>query len=210
MLPFLCMLLVFGGGDKEILLPTPSLDNDMSLERAIHSRRSTRSFSDADLTVEQLSQILWAAQGISDTLHSHALRTAPSAGALYPLELYAVTKDGIYRYIPQDHKLIQVKKGDARSRLSGAALSQGAISNAPLNIVITAIYERTTVKYGERGIRYVHIEVGHAAQNILLEAVSLKLSAVPIGAFYDDKVKAVIGCSDEEVPLYIIPIGVPK
>jgi SagB-type dehydrogenase family enzyme len=210
MLPLLCVLFVIGNGEKEILLPAPSLALNMSLEAAMHERRSIRSFSDTSLTIEQLSQILWAAQGITGTLHGHTLRTAPSAGALYPLELYVILGQGIYHYFPHPHKLVRIKTGDARKKLSDAALSQSAISDAPCSIVITAIYERTTVKYAERGIRYVHIEVGHAAQNILLETVSLGLGAVPIGAFYDERVKSAIGCSDEEVPLYIIPIGVPS
>jgi SagB-type dehydrogenase family enzyme len=209
MFPFLCVLFVMGGGENEILLPPPQIETGLSLARAIEIRRSTRSFSDADISLEQLSCVLWAAQGITDTLNGHALRAAPSAGALYPLECYAVTRQGCYRYIPAAHKIILIKAGDMRSKLSSAALSQSAIMDAPLSIVITAVYDRTTVKYAERGIRYVHIEVGHAAQNVLLQAVSLGLAAVPIGAFYDDKVAHVIGCTDAEVPLYIIPIGVP-
>lgn len=210
MLPFICMFFVLGGGENEVLLPPPPSANSTTLNEAIESRRSVRSFSDADLSLEQLSALLWSAQGITDTLNGHALRAAPSAGALYPLELYTVTKQGCYRYIPSSHKTIRIKAGDVRSKLSSAALSQSAILDAPLSIVITAVYERTMIKYGDRGIRYVHIEVGHAAQNILLQAVSLRLAAVPIGAFYDDKVSSAIGCTDEEVPLYIIPIGVPE
>lgn len=210
MLPFLCMLFMMGGAEKEILLPAPLHEGGTSLEKTIHTRRSARSFSDAGVSLEQLSQILWAAQGITDTLHGRPLRAAPSAGALYPLEVYAFNANAIYHYIPRFHKLVEVKSGDARTELSDAGLSQSAIRDAPLVLVITAVYGRTTVKYAERGIRYVHIEVGHAAQNILLQAVSLGLGAVPIGAFYDSKVRDVIGCSDEEVPLYIIPIGVPE
>jgi SagB-type dehydrogenase family enzyme len=209
MLPFLIVMFAMSGGESDIVLPAPSFDRDMSLEKAIHARRSTRSFSDTQISIDELSQILWAAQGITDTLHGHQLRASPSAGALYPLELYTVIPSGIYHYIPQEHTLIRVKSGDSRGNLCTAALSQSAISNAPLSIVVTAIYERATIKYAERGIRYVHIEVGHAAQNMLLQAVSLGLTAVPIGAFNDDKVQEVLGCSTEETPLYIIPIGRP-
>ncbi len=209
MVPFLCMLFVMGGGKNEILLPPPQTESGLSLEKAIEMRRSTRSFSDEDISLEQLSCILWAAQGITDTLNGHALRAAPSAGALYPLNCYAVTRQGCYRYIPEAHKIILIKAGDLRNKLSSAALAQNAITDAPLSIVMTAVYDRTTVKYAERGIRYVHIEVGHAAQNVLLQAVSLGLGAVPIGAFNDEKVASVIGCPDEQVPLYIIPIGSP-
>jgi len=137
-------------------------------------------------------------------------RAAPSAGATYPIEIRAVTPDGIFRYVPEGHKLIQEKTGDLRRELSQAALSQSFIAEAPCNFVISAVYERTTMRYGERGIRYVHIEVGHAAENIHLQAVALGLGSVPIGAFYDEKVTAVLDLPDNEVPLYIIPVGYPR
>jgi SagB-type dehydrogenase family enzyme len=206
----LFFLFVFNAEEEEINLPAPELEGKITVEEAIKKRRSVRTFSDYVITQEDLSQILWAAQGITSTKDGFHFRAAPSAGALYPLELYAMTEDGIYHYIPKGHKLRHIKKGDFRKKLSHAALSQTAISHAPLNIIITAIYERTMVKYGERGIQYTHIEVGHVAENIQLQAVSLDLGSVTIGAFYEDKVKEVLGCSEEEVPLYIIPIGRPE
>ncbi len=209
MTPFLLMLFFIGSGEKEIILPAPTLEGNVSVEEAIKRRRSVRSFKKESLTIEQISQLLWSAQGITGTLHGFSFRAAPSAGALYPLEVYTVVKAGIYHYIPAEHKLVLIKEGDFRRKLANAGLSQSAISTAPLDIVITAVYERTTVKYGERSIRYVHIEVGHVAENILLQATSLGLGSVTIGAFYDEKVKNVLGCSEEEVPLYIIPVGKP-
>ncbi len=210
MTPFLLMLLFIGAGDKEFFLPSPTIEGKVSVEEAIKKRRSVRAFKDQPLSINQISQLLWAAQGITDTGQGFSYRAAPSAGALYPLEIYVVSKEGVFHYVPSEHKLVQLKEGDVRKNLSDAALGQSPIYSAPLNIVITALYEKTTVKYGERGIRYVHIEAGHSAENIQLQAVALGLGSVPIGAFYDNKVANVIGCSKEEVPLYIIPVGQPK
>ncbi len=210
MMPFLLMLLFIGGGDKEFFLPSPTIEGKVSVEEAIKKRRSVRAFKDQPLSINQISQLLWAAQGITDTHQGLSYRAAPSAGALYPLEIYVVSKEGVFHYVPSEHKLVQLKEDDVRKNLSNAALGQSPIYSAPLNIVITALYEKTTIKYGERGIRYVHIEAGHSAENIQLQAVALGLGSVPIGAFYDNKVSSVIGCSKEEVPLYIIPIGKPK
>ncbi|MCK4234084.1 SagB/ThcOx family dehydrogenase [candidate division WOR-3 bacterium] len=210
MAPFILMFLLLGGGEKEILLPQPAIEGEVSVEEAIKRRRSVRSFKKETLSNKEISQLLWSAQGITDTLHNFSFRAAPSAGALYPLEVYIVIKEGIYHYIPVKHKLVLVKKGDFRKKLAKAALGQSAIYSAPLDFVITAVYDRTTIKYSERGIRYVHIEAGHVAENIQLQAVALDLGSVPIGAFYDNKVKNVIGCSKEEVPLYIIPVGIPS
>ena len=210
MAPFLIMLLLMGSAEKEILLPLSKHKGQISVEEAIKNRKSVRSFKKEPLSIEEISQLLWAAQGITHTLRGFSFRAAPSAGALYPLEVYTVLKQGIYHYIPSGHKLVLVKEGDFRKKLANAGLSQSAIHSAPLDIVITAIYARTMIKYGERGTRYVHIEAGHVAENLQLQAVALGLSSVPIGAFYDEKVKNVIGCTDEEVPLYIIPIGKPR
>lgn len=210
MTPLLIMLMIMGGGKKEIVLPQPKLKGEVSIEETIKERRSVRSFKKEPLTIEEISQLLWAAQGITHSLHNFRLRSAPSAGALYPLEVYTVSKEGIYHYIPSYHKLFLVKDGDFRKKLAIAGLNQSAIYSAPLDIVITAIYERTTIKYGERGIRYVHIEAGHSAENIQLQAVALGLGSVTIGAFYDNEVKKLIGCTKEEIPIYIIPIGKPN
>ncbi|MBO3832083.1 MAG: SagB/ThcOx family dehydrogenase [Candidatus Brockarchaeota archaeon] len=150
------------------------------------------------------------AQGITDL---QVLRTAPSAGALYPLEIYLVVGSveglapGVYKYLPNGHEIIRILDGDKRVPLADAALDQAWVRNAAVNIVITAVYGRTTGKYGERWIRYVHFEAGHAAQNICLQAVALNLGLVTVGAFYDEQVKTVLSLPVEEQPLYIIPVG---
>ena len=158
----------------------------------------------------EISQILWSAQGITS---ARGFRTAPSAGALYPLELYIIAgniKDlpaGIYKYRPRDHALREIVSGDRRSDLSRAALRQSSIKKAPAVILFCAVYERTTGKYGQRGIRYVHMEVGHAAQNISLQAIALGLHTAVIGAFRDAEVKAIANLPADEQPLYFVPIG---
>ncbi|OHE58868.1 MAG: nitroreductase [Thermodesulfovibrio sp. RBG_19FT_COMBO_42_12] len=193
-----------------IKLPEPAYKSNTLVEEALLERRSVRDYKDKPLTLAEVSQLLWAAQGITG---SGGLRTAPSAGALYPLEVYIFignVKDllgGIYKYRPHKHELGMVVKGDKRNELYRAALSQSSVRDAPVVIVFSAVYERTTVKYGERGIRYVHMEAGHAAQNIFLQSVSLDLGAVVIGAFYDDEVKKIMKMPDREQPLYIMPVG---
>jgi SagB-type dehydrogenase family enzyme len=189
-------------------LPTPRTRGNLTLEEALSRRRSVRDFSDIELTDAEIGQLLWAAQGITDP---SGLRTAPSAGALYPLEVYIVKEEGTFHYDPQEHSLRLHKPGDAKSSLYRAALQQEAIHKAPVVIVITAIYERTEQKYGEaRSPRYVHLEAGHAAQNLLLQAVALDLGAVPIGAFYDDQVKEALTLPENHEPLYLIPVGHPE
>ncbi len=194
---------------EKIKLPEPSKDGKKSLERTITERRSIRDYSNENLTLRELSQLLWAAYGITDP---RGFRTAPSAGALYPLEIFVVAgrvdgiQPGVYRYDPGKHEIIRVVEGDRREELSKAAVGQACVKNAAINMVITAVYERTTTKYGERGIRYVHFEAGHAAQNVLLQATALDLGAVPVGAFSDAEVKSILKLSEED-PLYIIAIG---
>jgi len=188
----------------EIRLP-PVEVGKMPLDETIKKRRSVRSFGKKELTLKQLSQLLWASQGITDS--ARGFRSAPSAGALYPLKVYLVKGDGVFEYIPSSHSIVKKVDGDKRGELCRAALWQSFIAEAPMSFVITAVYERTTVKYGKRGIRYVHIEVGHSAQNIHLEAVALGLASVPVGAFQDDEVKKVLSLPLSEEPLYIIPVG---
>ena len=195
------------GESEEIMLPDPKLKGSISLEEALKIRRSIRDFSEKDLTLDDISPILWAAQGITE--ESLGFRTAPSAGALYPLELFVV-KVMDYFYVAEEHKLEKLSSQDLRQKLMKASLFQESISTAPIDIVITAIYERTTAKYGERGIRYVHIEAGHACQNILLQAAALQLGAVPIGAFSDDEVQKVLNLPAAYKPLYVIPVGHPR
>jgi len=193
-----------------ITLPTPTYNSQTSLETALLERRSVREYSAEPLTLAEISQLLWAAQGIT---HPSGLRTAPSAGALYPLEVYLLAANvvdlpaGIYHYRPQDHTLLLVAAGDQRQSLCQAALNQSAVQDAAAVIVIAAIYDRTTVKYGERGVRYVHMEAGSAAQNVYLQAQSLGIGTVFIGAFQDGEVAQIMHMSKDETPLGLMPVG---
>ena len=181
-----------------------------SLEELLRQRRSIREYSDAPLTQDEVMKLLWAGQGITS---AGGFRTAPSAGALYPLELYLVAGNvdnltpGIYKYSPVKNDLTLVKEGDVRRSLAAASLGQSSVSDGAIDIVIAAVYERTKVKYGSRGEIYVHIEVGHAAQNMCLQATALGLGLVTVGAFDDAVVAKVIGMSQDESPLYVMPVG---
>ena len=204
--------LIFGPSPAVIkmMLPEPRYDGEVSIEEALLKRRSIRQYTGEPLTPQEVSQLLWAGQGITDP---RGYRTAPSAGALYPLEIYVVVGDvenlaeGVYKYEPVEHELVKVLEGDKRTDLATAALGQSSVSDAAIDIVVVAVYERTTVKYGERGIRYVHIEVGHAAQNMCLQATAMDLGIVTVGAFDDQQVKEVLDLPEDEQPLYILPIG---
>ena len=172
------------------------------------SRRSVREYSDQPLTTADLGQLLWAAQGITS---ERGFRTAPSAGALYPLEVYLLTAEGVFHYEPQHHQLRLMSQDDARPALYQAALQQEPVLKAPAVFVLAAVYARTVQKYGEeRSPRYVHMEAGHAAQNLLLEATALGLGAVPIGAFHDQEVQKALGLPADHQPLYLIPVGHPR
>jgi len=189
---------------ERISLPAPRTTGDVSLEEALANRRSIRQYGQRVLTWEEIGQLLWAAQGITSP---QGFRTAPSAGALYPLELYVVLSEGVYHYEPADHLLTRTVAGDHRMHLGDAALKQRPVYDAPAVFVIAAVYARTAVKYGDRAERYVKIEAGHAAQNLLLQATALGLGAVPIGAFYDERVQTALGLSSDEMPLYLVPVG---
>jgi SagB-type dehydrogenase family enzyme len=194
-----------------IQLPQPQRIGTNSVEQTLQSRRSVRSFKPQALTLEQLSQLLWAAQGVTGV----RLRTAPSAGALYPLEVYVAVGNvegldaAVYRYDPTAHALSEVRKGDVRKSLSRAAYWQKSAGAGAIAIVFSAVYERTTGKYGERGIRYVHMEAGHAAQNVYLQAEALGLGTVVVGAFMESWVKRVLHMKGDERPLSIMPVGKP-
>ena len=192
---------------KLIQLPKPLNKGNISLEEAIFKRRSQRSFEQKDLSLQQISQLLWAGQGITAEKGFYSLRAAPSAGALYPIEIYLLAKNGMFRYLPDGHKLESLGEQDLRGALADSSSGQVAISQAQVNIVICAVYSRVTSKYGQRGIRYAHIEVGHIAQNIHLQAVALGLGSVPIGAFNDEEVKKILSLPINHEPLYIIPVG---
>jgi SagB-type dehydrogenase family enzyme len=187
-----------------IILPSPDTRGEVALEAAIQKRRSVRRFTGQALTLDEIGQLLWAAQGITS---KRGYRAAPSAGALYPLEVYIAKKDGLFLYIPDGHKLKRISPDDIRSALQSASLSQACVGSAAVDIIICAVYSRVTSKYGKRGIRYTDIEVGHAAQNIHLQAEALGLSSVPIGAFSDDAVAEALSLPEEQAPLYIIPVG---
>lgn len=194
---------------ETIDLPAPALKGTASLEEALAGRRSRRRFGPGDLERAQVAQLLWAAQGVNRS--ENGRRTAPSAGALYPLELYVVDANGVFRYLPGVHELEERSVADKRRELAEAALGQGALRRAPVVFVIAAVYTRTSRKYGvERGARYVHMEAGHAAQNLLLQATALGLDSVPIGAFHDAEVQAVLGLPGDHAPLYLIPVGRPE
>jgi SagB-type dehydrogenase family enzyme len=209
-LPGRCETMSPAPPSKTIMLPKPRYAGDVSVEQALQARRSVRSYKDDPLDMAEISQILWSAQGITS---ARGFRTAPSAGALYPLEIYVIAgniKDlpsGIYKYRPRDHALLEIVSGDRRSDFSRAALHQSSIKKAPVVILLCAVYERTTGKYGQRGIRYVHMEVGHAAQNVCLQAIALGLHTAVIGAFRDEEVKAIANLPADEQPLYFVPIG---
>jgi SagB-type dehydrogenase family enzyme len=198
--------------DNIIPLPQPRLDGEVSVESTLKQRRSTREFSAAPLGIEDVSQLLWAAQGVTNP---EGFRTAPSAGALYPLEVYVVAgvvrelAAGVYKYQPFRHQLKQISRKDKRSELAEAALGQESVKNNAVVLVFSAVEKRTTAKYGSRGIRYIHIEVGHAAQNVYLQAMSLGLGTVAVGAFDDDAVKRVLEMPAEEMALYLMPLGKP-
>jgi SagB-type dehydrogenase family enzyme len=193
--------------EEKILLPEPAF-RGIPVEEAILKRRSVREYSEEDLTLDEVSQVLWAAQGITNK--AKGFRTAPSAGALYPLELYLVTREGVYHYDPFDHALERRFEGDVRRDLARAALDQEWIAEAPASIVITGIFERTAKKYGDRGERYVYMEAGHVGQNIYLQCASLDLGTVVVGAFYDVQVQEVLKLPGDYRPLYIVPIGHKK
>jgi SagB-type dehydrogenase family enzyme len=197
-------------GARVIDLPPPRLESGVSLESALLQRRSVREFGAQRLTLGHVAQLLWAAQGV--TGHG-GLRTAPSAGALYPLELYLLAAGvegapaGLYRYEPARHALERVSTHDHRARVARTSARQTWIREAPAVLVIAAVYDRTKGKYGERGIRYVHMEVGHAAQNVYLQATAMGLGTTFVGAFSDGAVRDVLELPDEQAPLGIMPLG---
>lgn len=199
---------VWGESMKNIILPKPKIKGEMSVEEAIKGRRSVRSYAPTEISEEAVSQLLWAAQGITD--EARGLRASPSAGALYPLEVYLVKKSGIYRYIPEGHKLELISGKDVKRDLAVAAYNQNFVEKADIDIVICAVYERVMVRYHERATRYTDMEAGHAAQNVFLQAVALGLDSVAVGAFIDEAVSGVLGLPEDVKPLYILPVGYKK
>lgn len=218
---------------KEILLPKPAKPSDFKeyqnlpkfklpypdfkgipLEDALKKRRSVRGYSRKPITMQELSQLLFAAQGITGKIYGTYLRTAPSAGALYPYEIYIFVnnverlKNGIYHYSIRDHSIVLIKEGDFRDRLLKAALEQEMVRDAGVVFVLSSIFDRTRSKYGERGYRYVYIEAGHISQNIYLQATSLGLGSVVVGAFLDEEINKLIGIDGKkEAAIVIHPVG---
>jgi len=194
-------------------LPMPRTDSEFSVEQAVLTRRTVRSFSTEALSASQLSQILWAAQGVTE--EGTMLRAVPSAGALYPTELYAALGEGtvegldkgIYRYLPESHDVEKTDDRDVRNDLARASLSQMWMARAPVSIVICSEYSRVSVKYGQRGLRYAMIEAGGVAENIFLQARALGLDTGVVGAFLDREVVNVLNVPVDHEPLLIVPVG---
>jgi SagB-type dehydrogenase family enzyme len=197
-------------GRETLALPTPRLEGGCSIESALHKRRSVRAFGGEALTLAELAQVLWAAQGVVD---ADGGRTAPSAGALYPLEVYAAAgrvaglPPAVYKYLPKVHRLQCWAEGDRLDDLASAAWNQPFLKRAAAVLVFAAVDARTTAKYGERGIQYVHIEIGHAAQNALLQATALGLCAVPVGAFDEREAGKRLQLPRAEGVRYLLPLG---
>ena len=213
---FVVVLLGIKIGYASIPLPKPSSDGKLSLEKAIKGRRTIREFKDRVLSLHHLSQLLWAAQGMTDPIEMK--RAVPSAGALYPLDIYVIVGEkgvkgmeaGVYHYLPRTHEILPIAKGDLRKEVALASLRQTWMAKAPVIFVITAEYKRVTAKYGERGIRYALIEVGHVGQNLFLQAEALGLGAGIVGAFNDLEVSKVARLPSKQEPLLIMPVGYKK
>ena len=198
--------------DNSIPLPAPQTTGPLSVEEALVQRRSVRELRPEPVSLAEVGQLLRAAQGIT---RPGGHRTAPSAGATYPLEILLLAgsvrdlSPGLYRYRPRDHALAPILEEDLRGKLAAAALDQSFVKDGAAVLVITAVYERTTIKYGQRGLRYVHMEVGYASENIHLQAAALGLGTVAVGAFHDDKVQEILNLPANEHPLLIMPVGKP-
>ncbi|MCF7874836.1 MAG: SagB/ThcOx family dehydrogenase [Candidatus Omnitrophica bacterium] len=198
---------------KTIQLPEPEHAGGLSVEEAIFNRQSRRSFKDAPLKLPEISQILWAAGGKNVDTITGPSRTFPSAGGIYPQKFYLSANNirglgqGIYRYSWREHQLILIKKGNYSEKLSAAALGQQVVAQAPATIIITALYEKTAQKYGQRGEKYVLIDTGFAGENIYLQSESLGLATVAIGAFSEQEVSKILDLETTQAPLLIMPLG---
>jgi len=190
---------------ESIALPPPRMAGPVSLEEALARRRSVRSFIGRSIPIEAVGQVLWAAQGVTG---EGGRRTSPSAGALFGLEAYVASAEYLAHYQVSGHELTVLLREDVRTALARAAWGQSFVSRAPLVVALTGILKRIAGKYGEeRGARYLAMEAGHAAQNILLQAEALGFAGVPVGAFDDAAMDAVLGLGPEEQTLYLLPIG---
>lgn len=200
---------------REISLPRPDLQGQVPLEQVLNSRRTQRQFAAQGLSLAQLGQLAWAAYGVTATRQGLGLKTVPSAGARYPLEIYLVVggqavpgvEAGCYRYLPDSHALTPVKPGDQRQALAEASWRQMWMAQAPVSLVIAAQYRRCTERYGNRGVMYTHMEAGHAAQNIFLQAEALGLGAGIVGAFDNPLLSQALGLPEDHEPLLAMPVG---
>lgn len=193
---------------EEIALPAPHMRDEMSVAEALRRRRSHREFAETALSIQELSQLCWAAQGITDP--EQGRRTAPSAGAIYPIALYVVNQNGIFEYEPNRNTLSRIVAGDERRTLQVAALDQECVGAAPVCLAITMDVARTASKYGSRAERYCLLEAGHVAQNVLLEATAVGLVGVPVGAFDDRRVAEALHLPRNLRPVYLLPLGHPR
>lgn len=200
---------------EEIKLPQPKIKGNLTLEECIKKRRTIRTFKPHPLVIEDISQLLWAAYGITDDNYK---KSVPSAGALYPLDIYAIIgkngvkdlKEGIYHYNSQNHSIRLIKEGDYKDEIVRASLSQSWMKDAPMMILITIEFERITIKYGKRGERYAYMEAGSSYQNVFLQAISLGLSCGIVGAFNDNEIIKICSLPENYLPVIIMPIGYAK
>jgi SagB-type dehydrogenase family enzyme len=203
---------VIGSATDVIKLPPPAHRGKMSVAEALKKRRTVRSFAHRGLDLNQVSQLLWGADGASDP---RGYRTAPSAGATYPLEIYLVAGErgvaglvpGLYRYRPESHSLELIQRGDLRAPVARACLHQTWMAEAPIMVIFAAEYQRCLARYGERGIRYTHMEVGAASQNLFLQAEALGLAAGIVGAFQDRTLQDLLKLPAAHEPLLVMPVG---
>ena len=210
---FITPFITYALSEEDIKLPLPQLEGKMSVEEALAKRRSRRTFKDYPLTIEQVSQLLWSAQGITDK--RNGLRTAPSPAKLYPLDIYLVVgkdkvedlKVGVYHYNPSQHSLTIILEEDKRRELDQACLGEDFIEDAPVSLVITAEFSRITDRLGKERIYFAYMEAGHAAQNVYLQVESLGLATVSMGGIYEEDISQALNLPDQHIPLYVMPVG---
>ena len=200
----------------KVELPSFDPSRAMSLNQALKQRKSIREFQPKSISKGQLSYLLWASTGIQRIDDGYEFRTVPSAGALYPIETYVIANNvrtleaGLYHYSIRNHQLEQIRQGDMRHQIAGAALGQGMCATAAVVFVWSAIFERCKWKYGQRGYRYIYLDAGHIAENLALAAVSLNLGSCEIGALYDDQANAIVGVNGiEESVICMAVVGIP-
>ncbi|MBW1739832.1 MAG: SagB/ThcOx family dehydrogenase [Deltaproteobacteria bacterium] len=223
LIPLITGLIIFApfcslaAGASGISLPAPSHKGTLTVEEALKARRTHRSFKPRSLTLKQFSQILWGAYGVTAKSSGYDLKTAPSAGALYPIDIYAVVgqagvdtlRPGVYHYCPENHSIECTKERDLRAAVAKHSLRQMWMAKAPVILVITGKYARCCVKYGRRGVTYTHIEAGHVGQNVFLQAEAIGLKAGIVGAFNNEQIIKTLGIPAEHDPLLMMPVGFP-